>query len=111
MPSQTSGVEPKALESLIAISGEIPDFKFTKLLSAWRVTPQSARRFSHGEAERLDTLMANDTAGMGWLFHLHRLPLSDSQSDQHPRRPHPQNKKSHASSPERSHLRNPLSRP
>src|SRR4029434_8841336 len=40
MPSQTSGLLPKALESLMDISGEIPAFPFTRLLSAWRVTPR-----------------------------------------------------------------------
>src|SRR3990172_2494360 len=41
MPSQTSGLEPKALESRIAICGEIAAFRFTRLLRACRVTPRN----------------------------------------------------------------------
>jgi len=43
--SQVSGVLPKALNSRIAISGEIPDFSLTMLLSAWRETPKSLAAF------------------------------------------------------------------
>src|ERR1700688_427219 len=39
MPSQVSGLEPKALESLIAISTEIPALSFTRSDRACRVTP------------------------------------------------------------------------
>ncbi len=41
MPSQASGLEPKAFESRIAISIEIPDLSFTSSDSACRVTPSA----------------------------------------------------------------------
>src|SRR3990172_5860418 len=40
MPSHTSGLLPKALESRMAISGEIPAFSFTRLFRVCRVTPR-----------------------------------------------------------------------
>src|SRR4029078_5775984 len=43
MPSHTSGLDPNALERRNAISAELPPLPFTKLFSAWRVTP---RRFA-----------------------------------------------------------------
>ena len=39
-PSQTSGLDPNALENLIAISGEIAALSLMTLLSVWRVTPR-----------------------------------------------------------------------
>jgi hypothetical protein len=36
-----SGLPPNAFDSRTAISGEIPAFPFTRLFSAWRVTPRA----------------------------------------------------------------------
>src|SRR5215207_9322344 len=39
MPSQTSGLPPKAFDRRIAFSGEMPVAPFIRLFSIWRVTP------------------------------------------------------------------------
>src|SRR5574337_1506710 len=42
MPSHTSGLLPKALDSRMAISGEMPAFSFTRLFRVCRLTPRRA---------------------------------------------------------------------
>ena len=84
MPSHTSGLDPNALERRTAISAEIPPLPFTKLCSAWRVTP---RRFAVSVTVNPNgSIHSWRTMRPGWGgFFLHdSISFSDNQAN--PRR-------------------------
>jgi hypothetical protein len=58
------------LESLTAISGDMPRFPFTSSESVLRVTPKSGGGVRDRQARWLDALAQNNASGVRWVFHL-----------------------------------------
>ena len=83
--SQPSSVPPKTLDSLTAISGDMPRFPLTSSESVLRVTPRAA---AASVMVKPDGWMhwRKTTSGMRWVFHGHGL-FSRSSGNRHNQRP------------------------
>ena len=65
--SHVSALPPKALSSLIAISGEIPAFR-DKVIQSLARYPESFRRFSYGDPRGSMQSARTDSPGCGGFF-------------------------------------------
>src|SRR3989338_1528051 len=84
--SHVSAPPPKALSSLIAISGEIAALQFTRLLRAWRVTPRA--RAAPVMVRPKDSMQSwrTERPGCGGFFIVMLFPPSDNRLNPRRRR-------------------------